>query len=123
MRLRHIETVHFGSSEHTNYLKLCELHPRLKALADDDVVLLQSRRGDQLVFLHGFGEVQTNGDPKLRVQYLRSEKVRLTKKNSWSPLMLANYARAVGIRLDGILTFEQHLAKLRKQIDKALKAT
>lgn len=110
MRLMHIETVDFRLSEATNYILLLDRYPNLSKLGANDVVLLRSRSGDQLVFLHGFQYV-SDGVKSPRIM-LRSEKLRLMDKETWNPLMLSDYAEQVGIRLDGIRKFEAHLKEM-----------
>ena len=105
LRLRYIGTVDFRASEMTNYLLAIREQPSLAKLKKDDAVLFLSRKGDQLIFVHGFS--MTNGQ-KGAIRFLRSERLRLDG-GVWDALMLQNYARMVGIHLMGIKTFEEHL--------------
>lgn len=147
LRLRYVETVGFRSSEQTNYEALVKRIPGAKHLAAGDVVLFISARGDQLMFVHGFQKL-----PNAPFECLRSERLRLRhfegpkvrgRKNqargrrsraTWDPLMVADYAQAVGIRLENLPLWEQHkralLERLRssfeevdKQIEQARKTT
>lgn len=105
MKLRYVETVDFRKSELTCWLEIAKQRPGLaRRLKADDVVTLASMTGDQLVFLHGFSEV----DGK---QVLRSTRLRL-RGGRWNPLMLANYAKDAGISLSGLKTYEQHVAEI-----------
>lgn len=111
MRLRYVETVHFGKSELTNFLEIIKRRPEFAkadgkaALRPDDVVLLVSKQGNQLVFLHGFDAFQEK-------KVLRSVRLRIAGGGRWNPLMLADYAKQVGIHLTGLDTYEAHVKKL-----------
>lgn len=114
MRLRYVETVDFRKSELTCWLEIAKRRPALaRRLKTDDVVTLASMSGDQLVFLHGFSEV----DGK---QVLRSTRLRL-RGGRWNPLMLANYAKDAGIALSGLRTYEQHLAEVVARVEAAFR--
>lgn len=103
MRLRHIERVDFRKSEMTNFdLVAKRMKLRLKK---GEAALLISNRGNQLVFVYGYGAVDDEH------VCLRSERLRLTS-GSWNPLMLANYAGQVGLQLEGIRRFEDHYRSL-----------
>lgn len=98
MRLIAIQRAHFGRSEHTNFITVRRL---LKlSLKKNEVICLVSRSGDQLIFVYGIE--QSVGMPPV----LRSVRLRLTTGAKWNPMMLANYARAVGLTLDGVKFFE-----------------
>lgn len=115
MRLRIVHTCHFGKSELNNFLEVLAKHPELGAekskykLAADDVVLLVSKMGDQLVFVHGFDNF-THADKDWRV--LRTRRLRIGKGGRWNPLMLADYAKRINIPLHGLTLFEEHIKKL-----------
>lgn len=100
MRLVAIHRAHFGRSEHTNFeavkrgLKL--------SLKKDHVVCLVSYTGNQMCFVYGYEE--QNGGPTV----LRSTRLRLIDRGAWNPMMLGNYARKVGLTLDGIKLFEDY---------------
>lgn len=97
MRLRRVERVSFCRSEATNF---CAVPEAVRAkLGPDDVVCFVSMTGQQLIFVYGFHK--TGGKP-----VLRSARLRLSS-GTWNPLMLANYAREVGLTLDGLQRFEQ----------------
>src|SRR5574341_1444635 len=99
MRLRHIEQCASRKSERTNFDLIAKpMRLRLKAGV---AALLVSGRGDQLIFVYGYGAVDDDHVA------LRSERLRLTS-GSWNPLMLANYAAEVGLHLDGIKKFEDY---------------
>jgi len=111
MRLRYVATCHFGKSELTNWLEILAKHPEFGvagnklALKANDVVLLVSKQGNQLVFLHGF-----NAFEERRV--LRSTRFRIEGGGSWNPLMLVNYAKSVGLEISGLKTYEDHINEL-----------
>lgn len=110
MKLRFVKSCHFGKSELTNFKEILVKHPEFGSqsskgqLKPDDVVLLVSMSEDQLVFLHGFDVFEGR-------QVLRSTRFRLPNKARWNPLMLANYAKSVGILLAGLAEYEEYLKK------------
>lgn len=113
MRLRYVETVDFRKSELTSWLEIAKRRPELaRKLKSGDVVTLASMSGDQLVFLHGFLEI----DGK---QVLSSTRLRL-RNGRWNPLMLANYAKEVGLPLAGLKTYEEHVERILKEAKRAL---
>jgi hypothetical protein len=111
MRLRYVATCHFGKSELTNWLEILAKHPEFEvagsklALKTNDVVLLVSRKGDQLVFLYGFDAFQDR-------RILRSTRLRIAGGGSWNPLMLVNYAKSVGLEISGLKSYKDHVAEL-----------
>jgi len=113
MRLKHIETVDFRSSERTTFDALCALRPHLRRMRHDDVVLLRSRRGDQLQFVWAWDIIDGT-------RVLRSQRLRLDKKTPWNPLMLADYANTIGLELAGIKTFKQHMERARTTLYSAV---
>lgn len=112
MRLRYVETTDFRRSELTCWLDIVSRRPELRRLKGEDVVLLVSMSGDQLVFLHGFSEVRGK-------EVLRSTRFRI-QNSQWNPMMLANYAKAAGIQLAGLKTYEEHVERLLKEARSAL---
>lgn len=116
MRLRLVTTCNFQRSELTNFLTVLEKHPELAdgkiKLRLEDVVLLVSKTGNQLVFLHGFESFLDEDVKKIERKVLRSTKFRLPNKQSWNPLMLVNYAKTVGIALTGLKEYEDHVRAL-----------
>lgn len=107
--MKRIETVSFARSEATNLAKTLT-EKEHEALGKDDVVLFVSKGGGQLVFVWGWENFEMDGRPEREV--LRSERLRL-KRGTWNPLLLANYAEEVGIKLDGLKRFEEHYARAR----------
>ena len=110
MRLRFVDTVHFGKSELTNFRSILLRYPHFiaphrNALRPDDVVLLVSKMGNQLVFLHGFDMINAT-------QVLRSTRLRIDGGARWNPLMLVNYARQVGLVITGLQAYEAHVRAL-----------
>jgi len=116
MRLRAVLTADFRKNELTNYVEACERFPQLKELGPHDVVALHSQSGGQVVFVYAPMEVEpANGRTR---KVLRSERVRLTEGHGqWSELMIADYAERVGIRLEGIKKFAEHMIELRKGLE------
>lgn len=118
MRLRFVHTCHFGKNELTNFLAVLAKHPEFGSpdskfrLKSDDVVLLVAMSGNQLVFVHGFDTWAD--DREVTYKTLRSTRFRLASKQAWNPLMLANYAKSVGITLTGLAEYEEHVKKHMK---------
>lgn len=115
--LVHIATVDFRSSEATLFDKLCKRQPHLRNLGAEDAILFRSRSGTQLCFILGKKVVATTRGERV---YVRSERLRLEGHTPWNPFMLAEYASQCGIKLDGVLTFEQHLNRITKRVNKRL---
>jgi hypothetical protein len=82
-------------------------------LKPDDVVLLVAMSGNQLVFVHGFDAWKDAREVVYKT--LRSTRFRLAGNQSWNPLMLANYAKSVGITLTGLAEYEEHVKKHMKE--------
>lgn len=109
MRLRYIAQVSFQSSEATNFQTFSRKNPELvKRLSETDVIAFVSLSGDQLVFIHGFTEI--DGE-KGALKVLSSRRLRMTG-GTWNPLRLANYAEEAGLQLDGLKKFEKYYAEL-----------
>lgn len=104
MKLKHVEKMAFSQGEHTMYKKLCDTYPHLSVLSKNDVILVISLTGNQLVFIHGFTSVDG-------LNALHSERLRLPNHRPWNPTMLVNYAEQVGITLEGLRRFEDILRK------------
>lgn len=116
MRLRLVVVADFRMSEWTNYEAVVKERPEFATLRHGDVVLLRSGNGKQLVFVHGFTAAgETPQGLKRRALY--SERLRLDNGH-WSELMIADYAREVGIKLEGLKTLREHFAELTSQLDK-----
>jgi hypothetical protein len=115
MRLRYVTTMSFARSELTNWNAILAERPEFHSMRPDDVVAIVSMTGDQIAFLHGFDE----HDGKV---ILRSTRFRIAGSGRWNPLMLANYAKAVGIHLAGVRTYEEHYRHLIEETKKAFAA-
>lgn len=117
MRLRFVFTCNFGKSELTNFMAVLTKHPEFGVtdskhrLQVNDVVLLVAMSGNQLVFLHGFDVFEHEAFER---KVLRSTRFRLPNGAHWNPLMLANYAKSVGITLTGLQQYEDHVKKYVK---------
>lgn len=109
MRLKYIETVDFRKSEATNFFE--QSKKQKWSLKSGEVVCFVSGRGNQIVFVHPAEVNDFVGSAKARGMIIRSERLRLTS-GSWNPLMLANYAKEMGIELEGIKRFEEHYKAL-----------
>lgn len=109
MRLRLVRQVSFGKSEDTNYEAI---KAGLRGIKLDryDVVLLVSQTESQVMFVYQPTEIELR--PGRKSEVLRSVRLRLRGKGAWNPYMIANYAEEVGIKLEGIKTFQEHYDKL-----------
>jgi hypothetical protein len=101
----------FRKSEFTNFSELIKKTPRLKLLGKRDVVLIRNLQGDQIIFIHGFYVVKDELRNK-DVRFLRSERIRLMNGATWNPLMVKDYAKQVGLNLENLLSFEEHLERI-----------
>jgi hypothetical protein len=68
-----------------------------------ETFLFISKTGNQVVFIFRDPEVDFNGVSRRVVD---SRRLRLGS-GTWNPYMLQNYANSVGIKLEGIKSFEQ----------------
>lgn len=117
MRLRMVATMSFARSEATNFDSI-RAQLKGKRLDPNDVVAFVSLTGNQILFVYHPGEIQVR--PGIRHEVLRSVRLRLRGRHAWHPLMLANYAAEVGIRLDGLKRFEEHYAQLARETAQAV---
>ena len=62
------------------------------------------------MFHHGFDAWED--ETGRTVQVLSSRRLRISTK--WNPLMLANYAERVGLKLEGLKRFETYYQELSK---------
>jgi hypothetical protein len=112
LRLRLIRTVTFARSEATNY-DTYKGELRGVKLGREDVVLFMSLTQNQVAFVYAPHSIETS--PGRFTEVLRSARFRLRGRAGWNPLMIANYASEVGIKLDGLKRFEEHYDKLRRE--------
>ena len=97
----------FRCSERTNYNIFLQQFPG--ELRMNEAFLFVSKSGNQLVWLLN----QQSIDGKMgTAEVTDSRRWRLTG-GTWSPMMVANYAKEVGIELIGIKTFEQRYNESR----------
>jgi len=112
VRLKYIGRADFRKSELTNYVEL-----NCRSLKADEVACLVSSTGQQIVFVYALESVSRvlkRGD-EVESLVLRSVRLRLTNGGRWDPMMLGNYAKEVGLHLEGIKLFETHYKKLWTQ--------
>lgn len=122
LRLRRIFTVNFSRSPLTNFLLLVRKHRELKELGPHDVVCLRSMGGDQCAFVHGFqGQIDEGGKPYACLAWHGMRLVDLDKndptapssaRRQWNDLMLADYAKKAGIKLENLKTWREYYADL-----------
>lgn len=115
LRLKQIyDDVDFRKSEETNFNALKKAR-KLPVLRKGEGVLFISKKKNQIVFVTPEVEFDsTNGvGYDVTVTVLASKRFRI-RGSTWSPLMLANYAEAVGLTLQGIKRFEWHYQEKRK---------
>lgn len=113
VRLRHIVRTDFRKSEETMLNEVIKEVKNLK-LGQNDCVAMLSGNGKLLRFVFGFLEhemVDARGNTvaaKLQ-RILPSRTYRITQHGFFNPLMLANYAEALGIELADIKRFESYV--------------
>jgi len=115
MKLVHVAEVHFGKKPPTHLEELSKKHPKVGSLKDDELVLLISKKNNQLVFVWRDLLLRTNvnaAEADFRT-CLRWTQLYL-RKGVFNPYMLVDYAQRVGLRIDNLPTFEQHLDRLLK---------
>ena len=100
MRLRRVELVSFRISEASHLGMLQAMG--LKLVRADEVVMLVSRSGDQILFVYRPKKLARNGR---MVRVIHSERLRL-EGGTWSPALLRQYAAQIGIKLVGGLVDE-----------------
>lgn len=115
MKLRLIKTVNFQRSEAENFSAIMKLHPDI-VLGPDDVVCMMSMNRSQLVFMHRTKEVDVSkyGRRRGTANLYNSLRWRIDR-STFEPLMLQDYAHAVGIHLDGWRTFKDMFPNLREK--------
>lgn len=108
VRLKGIRTVSFRQSELTNYDWLRKKRKFATDLKPNEVYLLVSKMGNQLVWILNDAQVKVgeNGDAK---RMLDTRRWRLDSRTPFNPLMIQNYANEVGIELVGIKKLQDHL--------------
>ena len=119
MRLKYIAQADFRKSEQTNFLehhvqKRGRKLEKRQALKPGEVACLVATSGKQVVFVYNPDHV-VGDDGQDERSVLHSERLRLTGGGRWDPLMLGNYARQVGIQLEGIRLFEQHFEEMKRE--------
>ena len=115
-RLRAIIQVPFTKSEETNFAEARSSRPYgdlIKSLQGDDAIAFISQGQNQIVFIHGYDEVE---DAKRKWRVLSSHRIRITRgpglSNVFEPRMLANYAKQAGLELIGLKLFEEFYKSL-----------
>jgi hypothetical protein len=119
MRLRYIHHGDFRKNTVTLYNEVQKRAPGLK-LGSEDCVLVVSGTGKILRFVYGFDDLEViGGRTKLATgnmtRVLQSEEYRIDGAGTWNPLMLRNYAEALGIQLAGLKRFEESFQALQAQ--------
>jgi hypothetical protein len=111
MRLRFIGTADFRKGDRGILEDLIRERPQLAKLKEGDVVMVRSGKGDQILFIHPAQTVEGRHGKENVVTV--SERLRLSW-GTWSETMVADYARLVGIKLEGLPTLEEIVGKLRR---------
>lgn len=107
MKLRFVYRGDFRKSEVTLYEEAVSERPQMR-LRNGDCVALVSSTGKQIKFVYGYTEL---GETSI----LSSETHRITGGGAWNPLMLSDYAAAVGLELEGLPNFERHYRRMRDE--------
>lgn len=121
VRLRYIQMdTDFRKSEYTQLMELREERPKMvDGLRGSDVVCFVSRQRNQVVFVRATRMVANGRGGEVAV--VASVRWRIPSGGTWHPLMLANYARACGMRLDGVPLFEEHFKRILERSVERLK--
>lgn len=119
LRLRKIVQTSFNKSEMTNfdetYFKSAANRKLIDELGKDDCICLLSVGQDNLIFVKGYvAAYERNSGRSWMVLGSRRVRIRRGKglSDQFEPLMLANYAKTVGIELIGLPLFEEYLKHL-----------
>ncbi len=112
-KLRHVAVENFGRTEYTMWNRLAK---RVRDnIQEGEVVCFVAGLGNQLAFVWKpveVGQYKTRAGKTVAREICVSSRMRLTSRG-WNPLMLANYARKVGIELEGLTLFEDHYPELQ----------
>ena len=113
MRIRYIETADFRRCDLSLFQMFYQDHMLFtQSLKKDDVVVFVSKKGNQLLFVHGFVHINEGYEgARFERTVLASTRYRLLN-TTWNPLMLANYAEAAGLKIQGLKLFEEHYKEL-----------
>jgi hypothetical protein len=113
MRLVHVAEVHFGKKPPAHYDELMRKRKDLGGLKNDECILLRSKTGNQLVFIWRDLRLPVDGnrnEARLALQW-----TQLYLRNGiFNPYMIVDYAKQVGLHIDNLYSFEQHLDRLLK---------
>lgn len=111
LRLRGIITCSFTRSEATN-LAIYKEEPGYPGdLRAGEAFLFIAKGLDQVAFV--FRPVTVTGEGDIKRTVFDSRRLRLDG-GTWHPYMIQNYAKAVGLQLEGLRTLEQILADQRR---------
>ena len=115
VRLRKVVTADFRKNEATNWQLLEDEGEIPRGLKADDVICMLSHTQTQIVFVRPPYEHAINGKV---IKVTASQRLRIAG-GSWNPLLLANYAEDVGLRLVGLPKFEEHYRAVREEARQA----
>lgn len=113
VRLRYIMRGDFRKSEETLNNEAMKEIRDLK-LGKNDAICMLSSSGKVMRFVFGFLEddmIDARGNivQDKRTKILPSRQYRITQHGTFNPLMLANYAEAMGLELTEIKRFESYV--------------
>ena len=90
-------------------------------LASGEAVMFVSSSGNQISFILSAGELERWSEPRNGYHYclktrehVQSLKLRLDKSAPWSPYMLQEYAKRVGLEILGIEDFNRGYRNFKK---------
>lgn len=113
LTLRLVKEVDFRKSEATNFEEM-KKKERLQ-IHGSDVVCFRSQSRNQVVFVWAPTTINLSEYGKKGAAIVfRSQRLRLSH-GTWDPLMLQNYAEALGIHLVGIKRLEDYVAAVRRE--------
>lgn len=101
----------FRKNEVTLYEEFRKSRSFCGELGNNEAYLFISGSEDQLIWFLRSVEVQADRDAPVGVTH--TQRSRLMKHTPWNPLMLQEYAQAVGIELVGIRSFEEAFKEQR----------
>lgn len=108
MKLKYIYRGDFRKNEVT-LLEEARKEAGSLRLTRDDCLLVVSYSRKLLRFIFGFEELSSG---KKTVEVLPSKTHRIIRGGAWNPLMLQDYAEAVGIQLDHLKKFKDHYKRI-----------
>ncbi len=117
LRLKQIIPVRFNCADSTNFKELYQsrtYRPILRSLKPGECVCFISKGDNCLAFVQGFVKGKSKEGKEWVIFPSRRHRIERGPglSDKFEPLMLANYAKHLGIELVGIKLFEEHFKHL-----------